>query len=170
LGVRLDLVKLEKYSPDWFNSFLKEKYYLSEHFKVCNPCIEHIGSTSIRIDAKPIVDIVIGISSLELVSKVDFKILSQNNWFRIKRTFKDEVVMAKYTDSGYKTKSHYAHIVKTNSNRWREMVVFRDKLLANESLRCEYLALKQRLAIEYADDVDRYTDAKKQFVLSVVAQ
>lgn len=165
----MNSVIIEEYRPCWLNSYRSESEYLAGVFEFCNPRIEHVGSTSIGIDAKPIVDIAIGLVTLESVLEVDFKFLAKRRWFRIQRTFPDEVVLAKYTDDSYKTKSHYAHVVVEGSKRWHEMVVFRDKLIKSETLRLEYLNLKRRLAAEYHDDVDGYTDAKKEFVLTVVS-
>ncbi|MBU2865130.1 GrpB family protein [Reinekea forsetii] len=164
----MDSVIIEKFRSCWLDSYQSESEYLASVFEFCSPRIEHIGSTSLEIDAKPIVDIAIGLVKLESVLKVDFKLLAKRRWFRIQRTFADEVVLAKYTDDCYKTKSHFAHIVVEGSKRWQEMVIFRDKLIESESLKHEYLNLKRCLASEYQDDVDGYTEAKKKFVLTVV--
>ena len=164
----MDSVIIEEYKPCWLKSYRIESEYLAGVFKFCTPRIEHVGSTSLKIGAKPIVDIAIGLATLDSALEVDFKLLAKRRWFRIQRTFPDEVVLAKYTDDSYKTKSHYAHVVVEGSKRWQEMVVFRDKLVNCETLRVNYLNLKRRLADEYQDDIDGYTNAKKEFVLSVV--
>jgi GrpB-like predicted nucleotidyltransferase (UPF0157 family) len=50
----------------------------------------------------------------------------------------------------------------------RKLLLFRDVLRNDESVRQEYSALKDRLAAEHHMDRDAYTDAKSDFVRSVL--
>ncbi|WP_119394668.1 GrpB family protein [Salinibius halmophilus] len=162
------MITIVAYTPSWISAYQTEREFLASKFSACSPKIEHVGSTSIGIDAKPIVDIAIGLKDLADLNSVDLRALAAQKWFRIKKTFPDSVVLAKYNDDSYQTKTHFAHVVVEGTSRWRELVVFRDKLIASEALRQEYLMLKLKLADECGDDIDRYSEAKKAFVLSVV--
>jgi GrpB-like predicted nucleotidyltransferase (UPF0157 family) len=48
------------------------------------------------------------------------------------------------------------------------VLLFRDALRNDPALRREYAALKDRLAVQHAADRDAYTDAKSDFVRSVL--
>jgi GrpB-like predicted nucleotidyltransferase (UPF0157 family) len=52
---------------------------------------------------------------------------------------------------------------------WRERLAFRDRLRANPRLANEYAELKRRLALEFRDDRESYTDAKGPFIREVLA-
>lgn len=47
---------------------------------------------------------------------------------------------------------------------------FRDLLRGDEALRKQYQALKQQLAQQYPDDRDAYTDAKSEFIRTVLGE
>ena len=55
-----------------------------------------------------------------------------------------------------------------DSERWYEMPLFRDYLIAHPVAAREYKALKRRLAAEFRFDRDQYTDAKTEFVRSTL--
>ena len=66
IGLTTDIVELHPYNPEWKDEFDKEKKYLLNMLKGYDVLIEHVGSTSIEgCSAKPVIDIFIGVKSLE---------------------------------------------------------------------------------------------------------
>ena len=66
LGLISGTVKIEEYNPEWKVEFLKEKEMLEKQLLDYDVDIQHVGSTSIvGCFAKPIIDIAIGVVSLE---------------------------------------------------------------------------------------------------------
>ena len=82
-------VIIENYSRKWKEVFEDEAKKLREVFPTENSQIEHIGSTSVEgLDAKPIVDIMIGFQVLntdEVVKRI--KALGYEHWYE--DTFRD---------------------------------------------------------------------------------
>jgi GrpB-like predicted nucleotidyltransferase (UPF0157 family) len=55
-----------------------------------------------------------------------------------------------------------------NHPELRGLLLFRDALRDDPALRRDYAALKQRLAEQHRTDRDAYTDAKSDFIRSVI--
>lgn len=71
LGLGKSEVKLVPHNDEWAEFFQQEKELLNSIIGEFVLGIEHIGSTAIKgIYAKPIIDIVIGLKSLDDVKKV----------------------------------------------------------------------------------------------------
>lgn len=71
IGLKRGTVKLVKHESDWKEIFEAEKNILNSLIKDYIIDIQHIGSTSIPgIDSKPIIDILIGIKSLDYISNI----------------------------------------------------------------------------------------------------
>ena len=69
MGLAVGKVSLEPYNPKWTEDFLQEKIELQNIFGKETP-IEHVGSTSVPgLSAKPIIDIVVGLDSLDEFEK-----------------------------------------------------------------------------------------------------
>lgn len=71
LGLKSGTVKIEEYNPEWKNAFEKEKTLLKKHLQDYDVNIQHVSSTSIvGCCAKPIIDIAIGVESLEYAEQL----------------------------------------------------------------------------------------------------
>jgi GrpB-like predicted nucleotidyltransferase (UPF0157 family) len=72
-------IELEKHSPLWKEQFENIKTELIEKIGFLHPHIEHIGSTSVKgLSAKPIIDILIGLESRDLLEEVINPLLEIN--------------------------------------------------------------------------------------------
>jgi GrpB-like predicted nucleotidyltransferase (UPF0157 family) len=65
-------------------------------------------------------------------------------------------------------RTHHLHLVPTSSRRYSEELAFRDVLRTHPDVAREYAALKRRLAREFENDREAFTDAKGDFVRSVL--
>ena len=70
MGLINGTVSLENNYELWKKMFLEEKKYLESIFTKDNFTIEHVGSTAIKgLSSKPIIDIAIGVDSLNSITK-----------------------------------------------------------------------------------------------------
>ncbi|WOV84543.1 GrpB family protein [Sporosarcina jeotgali] len=95
LGLKNDEVRLESYTPEWKDEFIKVKKELMEYTKLEDYRIEHIGSTAITgMSAKPLIDIVVGVDDLQEVDKPLLKSFSKAGFLRLRVERPGEIVLA----------------------------------------------------------------------------
>ncbi|WP_204758484.1 DnaJ family domain-containing protein [Lentibacillus sediminis] len=165
LGVNKGQVRLSEHSDTWDEQFAREKALLEEIIGEHVVDIQHFGSTAIKgISAKPIIDVLIGVDSLDRVKQFDRKKLREVNIYQLKVKLDGKVVFAKISDMENISKTHIYHVVEHEGDLWKKHVHFRDYLNEHPEAATEYEALKQELAEKYAEDESSYTDAKKAFV------
>lgn len=171
IGLTNDEVTLVPYTEKWKVEFMKIKEVLIENTNLQLEQIEHIGSTSIvDIQAKPIIDILVGVDNLTLLEKSFFKDLQNVGFYRLQVERANEIVCAKFTDETFKKKTHFIHIVELDGLKWRQMRFFRDYLNANEDARLQYEALKKSFFNTELQGIKAYTDYKEQFVQSIFSK
>ncbi len=154
------------YSDDWQRIFDQEKKLLAEILSDVE--IEHIGSTAVKgLAAKPIIDIMIGVNSLEKSSKYISAVTSLGYLYiqEYEKEMPERRYFKKISTDGEHT--HHIHLVEKNSTFWERHLYFRDKLRADNKLRDDYAELKYQLAKQFRDDREAYTNAKTNFIMSV---
>jgi GrpB-like predicted nucleotidyltransferase (UPF0157 family) len=128
--------------------------------------IHHVGSTAVpQLVAKPIIDIAVGVESLES-SRACIGLLGEIQY--IYAPYRADV-MHWFCKPSPARRTHHLHLIPTGSRRLKDELVFRDYLRAHPDRAAEYGVLKSKLAIEHADDRDRYTRAKAGFVETLTA-
>src|SRR5690606_24934039 len=137
----------------WKQSFQEESIKLQNIIGDHIEGIEHIGSTAINgMEAKPIVDILIGVKHLSDTSRFNFEVLKQEDYYRLKANVKEKMVMAKFFDLTDQVKTHILHVVEINGDWWKQHIFFRDYLNANPEAAAEYAKLKTQLAMKFKHD------------------
>lgn len=65
------MISIVEYNPNWPDLFDKEKRFIGSLIKnFVYGTIEHVGSTSVKgLAAKPVIDIMVGVESLEASKK-----------------------------------------------------------------------------------------------------
>jgi GrpB-like predicted nucleotidyltransferase (UPF0157 family) len=176
IGLKKGLVKMEKYNPQWREEFVKEKTNLVKIFGNVAKSIEHVGSTSIvGLSAKPIIDIAIGVETLDDVNKVKEGI-SKFSHYTIKEDNADgEILMRrgipiKAGEDKPDYVTHFIHIMEINGKKYKETIAYRDYLRANNDVLKEYENLNQMLAKKYENDRKTYSNSKDQFVKNVLSK
>ena len=176
LGLKKGFVKVEKYNPEWQEEFNKEKKNLKKIFGDVALSIEHVGSTSIvGLSAKPIIDIAIGVDSLEDIAKVKEKIL-KFSYYSIKENNADGEILIrrgvpiKLGEDKPSFITHFIHIMEIDGRKHKETLVYRDYLRKNKEALKEYDDLKQKLAIKYQNERKSYTKAKDEFIKSILSK
>ena len=133
------------------------------------PIIEHIGSTAVPgLAAKPIIDMMLGLDSLEEVSTVIRSLASIGYHYiaELEAMIPERRFLRKQLDGEHRC---HLHIVATGSAFWFDHLLFRDILRSTISVACQYEELKRGLALRYRSNREDYTAAKSSFINKVIA-
>lgn len=163
-----EIVQLAPYDAAWPGAFELERKRLLALFPGAFMAIEHFGSTAIPgMSAKPIIDLIAGVASLakmdELCAPLCQTGYSTSEAFNASLT--DRKWFMRWADG---RRTHHLHVVVHEGPVWRERLTFRDRLRADPQAAARYERLKARLAGEHRHDREAYTDAKAEFVRSIV--
>ncbi|MEH7490435.1 GrpB family protein [Priestia megaterium] len=124
-----------------------------------------MGSTSIEgLFAKPIIDIAIGVSSLNVIIELKEKVKAPG-YVEVPVSIDGKHVFAKNKENKI---THFLHIMIYNQGLWRDQISFRDYLRSFPDAKMEYVKLKGELANKYPNDVVSYTNEKKKFVDNIL--
>lgn len=161
-------IEIVPYDPAWLDKFLQEKKLIEATIgEYIAGGVHHIGSTAVpNLAAKPIIDIMVGVDSLE-ASRPCIDLLSgiQYNYFPYHP--ESEHWFCKPSPQ-YRT--HHLHIIATTHPEFTARLAFRDYLRGHPDEAKAYEDLKKKLALEFRDDREAYTDAKTDFVKTIVAK
>lgn len=167
-NVTTDPVTIVPADPAWTEKFERGAAIIRAALGDLVLGVEHIGSTSVPgLAAKPVVDMLVGLASMEHVLAAA-PILEAVGW-----EFPDSI-NASLTDRRFGKlapggeRTHHVHIVVFEGDEWRRLVAFRNALRASPDLARRYEALKHELAAKYADQREKYTAAKTDFVDGVL--
>ena len=157
---------IEPYDPTWPPKFETEKGVLTA---VLAPwlagTIEHIGSTAVPgLPAKPVIDIMGAVRDLPS-SQPAIEALRPFNYCYFPYKAKLMHWFCKPTPA---SRTHHLHLVPFESQLWRERLAFRDCLRSDPATREAYRQLKLKLAAQFRNDRDAYTEAKTDFIRSVL--
>lgn len=166
MGLKVGEVRVEKWNPCWQEDFKVEKQNLLDVFGPLAIDIQHIGSTSVQdLDAKPIIDIAVGLEDLSDFEKVR-QIFYQLPQYSIKvDNDPGEILIRKGPENN---RTHFVHVMKYGDQRMNDSLKFRDILQHNSQLRDKYCKLKHQLADKYPNDRKTYTAHKAGFIEQVL--
>ncbi len=165
-------VAVVPYDQRWPIMFDEER----SHLLSCLPHdlvgrIEHFGGTAVPgLAAKPIVDILVEVRSLEETKVRIAPVLETQGYDYFWRpSWGDDTPpfyawFIKRDSSGNRT--HHIHMVEARFEHW-DRLLFRDYLLAHPEIAQEYGTLKQRLSETHRGDRVAYTEAKGDFIRRV---
>jgi L-amino acid N-acyltransferase YncA len=167
-------VVLVPYNPLWPRMFEEEKNHLS----ACLPPglvkrIEHFGSTAVPgLSAKPIIDILVEVSSLEETKAAIVPILTADGYEYFWRPTHGDNGPPFYAwfikRDALGNRTHHIHMVERGFEHW-ERLLFRDYLIGRSSVRNQYQQLKEQLAEKFPHDRIAYTNAKTEFIVKTTA-
>lgn len=165
-------IAIVPYDPAWPLMFEREK----NHLLSCLPNhlirrIEHFGSTAIpNLSAKPIVDILVEVTSLEETKKRIAPVLEAQGYDYFWRpTAGDDTppFYAWFIKRDIKgSRTHHIHMVENDFEHW-DRLLFRDYLIAHSEIAQEYETLKLNLSRIYPNDRVAYTKGKTEFIIRV---
>lgn len=160
-------IRVVPYDLSWPALFAEEQAALETAIGAwASGGIHHVGSTAVPgLDAKPIVDILVGVESLE-GSRACFEPLAALE-YQYAPYLPGEMHWFCKPSPGRRT--HHLHLVPTGSRRYLDELTFRDRLRADPVKTREYASLKRDLAARFASDREAYTDAKGDFIRATLA-
>ena len=150
------------YNPLWVKKYEEESLHIKDILSDNCIAIYHIGSTSVEgLAAKPIIDIMVAVRSLEKVdcvaeafSKIGYEYLGE---FGIEGR--------RYLRKGGDERTHQIHIFQADDwNNIGRHLAFRDYMRTHEKEREKYAQIKIELAKKFPYDIDGYCDGKENFV------
>lgn len=174
------------FQKKWADDFDKIAAYILPFLKELKPVIAHIGSTSVQgLSAKPIIDIMIGLSSeadldkciapMQNAGAVYYEqyneIMPYRRFFTFSKAIFGKGDMAfdfenKVINSTNALDNILAnvHILTYNSLHWKRHIAFRNYLRENDVIRAAYQDLKIKLSGEEFENVMAYNQAKDAFI------
>ena len=160
-------VTIKKYSSKLIERFSQEKCRLSK-FLPNDIKIEHVGSSSIPIDGKNIIDILVGVPKHEDMISVK-NILMKNGYFEGTDSHEDRIFLAstaKETGEG----DFHIHICPIKEESYKNFIVLRDFLRNNPKKAQEYLKKKHEFTKEANFDRKKYKALKSAYVSKLLTE
>jgi GrpB-like predicted nucleotidyltransferase (UPF0157 family) len=161
-------IRIVPYDPTWPERFERECQALEDAIgEWVDGGVHHVGSTAVKgLEAKPVIDILVGVKSLE-ESRACFERLGRLGY--LYAPYRSEE-MHWFCKPNPNRRTHHLHLVPAGSPRFRDELAFRDYLRAHKDVAEEYEALKRRLAEEFRNDREAYTEAKTEFIRAAVGR
>src|SRR5262245_66615565 len=110
--------------------------------------------------AKPVIDIMAGVRSLEDSRAAIREVVGAGYAYFPYRPD----IMHWFCKPSAAFRTHHLHLVPMGSKRWVECLAFRDEIRGNQALAVEYAALKHTLVAMFKFDREAYTEGKTPFV------
>jgi GrpB-like predicted nucleotidyltransferase (UPF0157 family) len=160
-----DPVRIVPYDPAWPGLFAQLGAALRTALGAAALRIDHVGSTSVpSLDAKPVIDVQVSVASLAALDSYRIPLESIGYLFRA-----DNPDLSKryFRETPGQRRTH-VHVRQAGSWSEQGTLLFRDYLRAHLAQAQQYAALKYRLAEQYRDERQRYTEAKDPFIWEIL--
>jgi GrpB-like predicted nucleotidyltransferase (UPF0157 family) len=161
-------VTIIDYDPAWRDRFAEQAARLTTILRpwLAAP-VEHVGSTAVPgLRAKPVVDILSPVASLA-DAQASIDALTADGWlFWPDDPNRDYRLW--FLRPRPEARTHHLHVIQHDHPAARAELAFRDVLRKDPAVRDAYATLKDRLAAQHRTDRDAYTDAKSEFIRSVL--
>lgn len=157
-------VEVVPYDETWPARFSTWRVRISDVLGPVARRMEHIGSTAVPgLAAKPVVDILVGVSDHEDEESYVAGIESLGVMLRARESHRRY-----FRPPPDRLRLVQIHVCDAGGEWEREHLLFRDYLRADADARDAYAALKLKLAETYRDDRVGYTEAKAGFILDTM--
>lgn len=135
--------------------------------------IQHVGSTAVpTICAKPIIDIALAVNSFDDVMKHLPTLQAAGFYYRAQNNISGQKLFAcgSFYDGTGDLQTHFIHVVLTDSEQWRDYILFRDYLNRHSDTAKAYENLKLSFAEAAPADAgrERYLQGKRDFIAAVL--
>ena len=161
-------IKLTAYDPTWQARFAEQQVRLDTILKPWLAGeIEHIGSTSVAgLRSKPIVDILVPVRSLT-ASRTSIPVLEKDGWL-FWPDDPNQNYRLWFLRPSPEARTHHLQIIQHDHPNLRALIAFRDALRRDPEAREAYSSLKEDLASKHPSDRNAYSNAKTEFVQSIL--
>ncbi len=165
IGLKTDMVKLEPYNYEWKDEFEIEKERLLALLKDFEIDVQHVSTSIEGCPAKPVIDIFIGIESLEYGEQLVPILVANGYIYEGDGGRPGEHYFKKI---GNNVTTHHIHMAPNFGQIWKNQILFRDYLKSHPTLLQDYINLKKRLSIQFPEDRESYSLGKKNFIENVI--
>jgi GrpB-like predicted nucleotidyltransferase (UPF0157 family) len=160
----MPLITVLDYDPAWPDLFDALRGPIADALGGIALAIEHVGSTAVPgLSAKPIVDIAVVVRPGD-VSAAIARLAPLGYVHKGDLGVPGREAMAHPPA----TPRHHLYVCPEGNLALANQLAVRDHLRANPAAARAYAALKKRLAIEFADDVEGYVEGKTGFILDIL--
>jgi GrpB-like predicted nucleotidyltransferase (UPF0157 family) len=161
-------IKLTAHDPTWQARFAEQQVRLDTILKPWLAGeIEHIGSTSVAgLRSKPIVDILAPVRSLT-ASRTAIPVLEKDGWL-FWPDDPNQNYRLWFLRPSPEARTHHLQIIEHDHPNLRALIAFRDALRRDPKAREAYSSLKEDLASKHQNDRNAYSNAKTEFVQSIL--
>ncbi len=129
--------------------------------------VEHVGSTAVPgLPAKPVLDLMAAVPDPDALVRDGLACLGAAGWVLVPPELDARPwrrFFVRPDGRGVRRLAHL-HVIRPDGRHWAQVLAFRDLLRADQQLARQYATLKTALAREHADDRERYTEAKREFI------
>jgi len=163
IGLKNGRNQLADYDPAWPELFEEEKSRLEGVLQGISKSVEHYGSTAVPgLAAKPILDILVGVSPLEDWEKCRAPLKSLGYDYAEGAEVPGHFIFGRGRDKTERT--HLVHVVEYDGESWRSNLRFRDALRTDAMLRDEYLEMKREAVAMSPEGRSKYNKLKQGFI------
>ena len=159
--------KIVEYDADWPAQFEQERALVASALGIDEGHVVHIGSTSVPgLAAKPIIDMMVGISAIEEAEGVVASLEGVGYELRGERV-PGTLRLSKATPRRY-----HLHITAQAGRFWVDLLLFRDHLRSHADARKQYGRLKRDVRSSLAADSPprAYNEGKADFIRATMAE
>jgi GrpB-like predicted nucleotidyltransferase (UPF0157 family) len=162
-------VEVVPHDPSWQIAFDRESSQITVALGKNTIAIYHIGSTAIpEIYAKPIIDILVAVENIANVDEQNASMQALGYEVMGEYGIADRRFFRKDDRIGMRT--HHVHIFERGSAQIDRHLAFRDYLRVHPRSAQQYSQLKQSLAQQYPDNIEKYMDGKDDFIKAIDIQ
>lgn len=153
-------IHIVPYDEAWPAQFEDERQALAQALgRYVTGAIEHVGSTAVPgLAAKPVIDIMIGVGSLD-ESRPVIALLEPLGYGYFPYRADVEHWFCKPSPQ---FRTHHLHVMPFRSRMWVETIAFRDCLRRDPEVAAGYASLKRQLAERYRFDRDAYRTPRRR--------
>lgn len=163
-----DPITLVEYDPEWPQRYRRERENVLGAIGDRVVRIEHVGSTAVPgLAAKPIVDVTATVEDWVTVDRVVEPIESIGYEY-VPESAEAEDPWRYFEKRPEDGQAFNLHLRPVGSDHVEKNVLFRDFLRDNPERAREYEQLKREAADAHPDDLQAYSEAKTEFVESVI--
>lgn len=172
IGLKRGAVALFPHESEWEKEAERTIKKLKDILGEAALDIQHVGSTSVKtIYAKPIIDIAVGVSSVDEIMEYIEELEKSGFYHRPTDLLRQRLFASgSYYDGTGELQTHFIHVVEYAGKEWNDYINFRDYLNSNNKAAEEYEKLKRRLAKEAPVDSGRehYLAGKHDFIVNTL--
>ena len=155
------LIEVLNYRPEWASDFEHECQHLNRVLGSLNPSIHHIGSTSVAgLPAKPVIDILIEVENVASLDPFDTAMAEIG--YLAKGEF--GISGRRHYQKGQDARTHHIHAFSKGDEHITRHLAFRDYLRVHKRVAEEYGQLKQKIAAQCGNSIEKYCADKNDFI------